>query len=107
MRGALIVGGVAVLGLGAWWLYRRNVERAKREQLANSASVYNRPTAGTLDRQNRARKFLLGLRVNPLLRAQASPAVVLQNEVNAGVYNRATAGNMARAVEFNYTAGSV
>lgn len=100
MRGALIVGGVAVLGLGAWWLYRRNVERAKREQLAANM-------AAALERQNRARAFLWDLRSNPLLRAQASPAVVLQNEVNAGVYNRATAANMARGFELNYTAGSV
>ena len=100
MRGALIVGGVAVLGLGAWWLYKRNRDQAAREQLAiNSAAA--------LERQNRARAFLWTLRSNPLLRAQASPAVVLQAEVAAGVTNQAVAGNMARATQFNYTAGSV
>ena len=100
MRGALIVGGVAVLGLGAWWFYHRNRAQAEREQLAIN-------TAAALERQNRARAFLWTLRSNPLLRAQASPAVVLQAEVAAGVTNQAVAGNMARATQFNYTAGSV
>jgi hypothetical protein len=100
MRGALIVGGVAVLGLGAWWLYKRNRDKAEREQLASNM-------AAALGRRDRARAFLWTLRSNPLLRAQASPAVVLQNEVNAGIYNRATAGNMARGFELNYSAGSV
>jgi hypothetical protein len=100
MRGALIVGGVAVLGLGAWWLYKRNRDKADREQLAiNSAAA--------LERRDRARAFLWTLRSNPLLRAQASPAVILQNEVAAGVTNQAVAGNRARATQFNYVAGSV
>ena len=101
MRGALIVGGVAVLGLGAWWLYHRNRAQAEREQLAINMA------AAALERQNRARAFLAKLRANPMMRAQASPAVVLQAEVAAGVTNQAVAGNMARATQFNYTAGSV
>jgi hypothetical protein len=101
MRGALIVGGVALVGAGAWWLWQRNraqAAAAAERQAANIAAAA---------RRERARSFLSQLAANPLLRAQTSPAVILQNEVNAGVYNRATAGNMSRAFELNYTAGAV
>ena len=101
MRGALIVGGVALVGAGAWWLWQRNraqAEAAAARQAANIAAAA---------RRERARSFLSQLAANPLLRAQTSPAVILQHEVNAGVYNRATAGNMSRAFELKYTAGAV
>ena len=101
MRGALIVGGVALVGAGAWWLWRQNrakAEAAAERQAANIAAAA---------RRERARSFLSQLAANPLLRSQTSPAVVLQNEVNAGVYNRATAGNYSRALELNLPAGAV
>ena len=101
MRGALIVGGVALVGGGALWLWLRALGRADiaaERQAANIAAAA---------RRERARSFLSQLAANPLLRAQTSPAIILQNEVNAGVYNRSTAGNMSRAFELNYTAGAV
>jgi type II secretory pathway pseudopilin PulG len=101
MRGALIVGGVALVGAGALWLWSQNrakAEAAAARQAANIAAAA---------RRERARSFLSQLAANPLLRAQTSPAIILQNEVNAGVNNRATAGNMSRAFELNYTAGAV
>jgi hypothetical protein len=101
MRGALIVGGVALVGAGALWLW--SVNRAKAE----AATARQAANIAAAARRERARSFLSQLAANPLLRAQTSPAVILQNEVNAGVYNRATAGNMSRAFELNYTAGAV
>jgi hypothetical protein len=101
MRGALIVGGVALVGAGALWLW--SVNRAKAE----AATARQAANIAAAARRERARSFLSQLAANPLLRAQTSPAIILQNEVNAGVYNRATAGNMNRAFELNYTAGAV
>jgi hypothetical protein len=100
MRPALIVGGVAVLGLGAWWLYQRNKQRAQLAARMQAA-------ADAAERRARAQAQLVAWARNPMIRAQVSPAVVLQTEVQAGTYNRATAGNMARGFELNYTAGSV
>jgi hypothetical protein len=101
MRGALIVGGVALVGAGALWLW--SVNRAKAE----AATARQAANIAAAARRERARSFLSQLAANPLLRAQTSPAIILQNEVNAGVYNRATAGNMSRAFELQYTAGAV
>lgn len=101
MRGALIVGGVALVGAGALWLW--SVNRAKAE----AATARQAANIAAAARRERARSFLAQLASNPMLRAQTSPAVILQNEVNAGVYNRAVWGNYARALELNLPAGTV
>jgi len=101
MRGALIVGGVALVGAGALWLW--SVSRAKAE----AAAARQAANIAAAARRERARSFLSQLAANPLLRAQTSPAVILQNEVNAGVYNRAVSGNYSRALELNLPAGAV
>ena len=105
MRGALIVGGVAVLGLGGLWLWA--LGKARRDVEARRAAELQAANIAAAARRERARSFLSQLAANPLLRAQTSPAVILQNEVNAGLYNRATAGNYSRALELNLPAGAV